>query len=357
MKIANIILTSQNGGAEQVFIDYSAVFKKLGHEVSAIIKTDAPYADEVKKLGITPQKINNHFGYHDVFAVKKLKKILEESDTDAIFAHAGRAIVIARKAIAKIKNKKIFLVAINHSMNVKRSIGADLILSVNKPIFYRTIDAGQPQERSFVIPNAVDLSDEIKDAPKINLPEKNVITIGGIGRLDKAKGFRYGIMALKKLEELTDKKFIYKLAGAGPREPFLREMVKKLGLENKVEFCGWIKNKKEFFDSIDILTFTSERETFGLVVLEAMKYRKPIISTNADGPTEILRPDIDALMIKLDSNDQKVADQFAEKILQLVSEPELASKLQENSFNRLHERFSMKALEAKMKEVVGVIGG
>ena len=44
MKIVNIILTSQNGGAEQAFIDYLSALKKLGHTNIAILKEDAPYA-------------------------------------------------------------------------------------------------------------------------------------------------------------------------------------------------------------------------------------------------------------------------------------------------------------------------
>jgi len=280
---------------------------------------------------------------------------LQENDIDAIFAHAGRAIVIARKAIKKIKNKKIFLIAVNHSMNVKRSIGADIILSVNKAIFYRTIDAGQSENNSFVIPNAVDLSDAITAAPQINLKEKDVIVIGGIGRFDKAKGFRFAINAIKKLESLSDKKFIFRLAGSGPREHYLHKLTKELKLESKVEFCGWTKNKKEFFSSFDILTFTSERETFGLVLLEAIKYRKPIISTNADGPKEILRDGVDALIVKLDPNDDAVAQHFAEAILKIVNDEDLANKLVQNSFARLQEKFSAKALEERIGEIVGMI--
>ena len=120
MKIANLIVTSQNGGAEQVFLDYTRLLKKLGHDVVPIVKNDAPYANSLSSL----KKISNNFGYYDFFAIKQIIKILREENIHAIFTHAGKATVLARKAIAKIKNKKIFLIAINHSTNVKRSIGA-----------------------------------------------------------------------------------------------------------------------------------------------------------------------------------------------------------------------------------------
>ena len=352
MKIANIILTSQNGGAEQVFIDYMITLKNLGHDLIAITKNDAPYAHKVSELNIPLEKTSNRLGYHDFFAVRKIQKILQDSKTDAVFAHAGRATVIARKAIKRIKNKKIFLISINHSMNVKRSIGSDVVLSVNKQIFFRTIDAGRSENSSFVISNIIDLDDAIFDAPKVDLSEKNIVTLGVIGRLDKVKGFYHVIHAMKKLTEISDKKFILKIAGAGYQEAFLRKLAKKLAVENSVEFCGWISDKKSFFNSIDIFILPSERETFGLVLLEAMKFRKPIISTRADGPKEILRDGIDALMIDANPLDG-LRNRIAEAALQLIGDPSLVNNLIENSFARLQKKFSYESLEKALGELVG----
>jgi len=356
MKIVHIILTSQNGGAEQAFIDYSVALKKLGHEILAIIKNDAPYAAEVENLGITVKKVPNKLGFYDIFTVKKIHEILQEFNADAVIAHGGRSTVLARSAIAKIKNK-IFLIAVNHSMNVKRSIGADIILSVNKEIFLRTINAGQSEAKSFVIQNAIDLSDAPKVASKIDWQNKETIVLGGMGRLDIAKGFRFTIKAIKKLEEFAkannlNKKFVFKLAGSGAREDYLRNLAKELNVESKIEFLGWIKNKKEFFDAIDIFVMSSEFETFGLVVLEAMKFRKPIISTESDGPKEFLRNEIDALMVNLQPL-ENIEDRIVDAVLRMVNEPKLADKLVANAFAKVNDKFSYKALEKYFEEIVG----
>ncbi len=359
MKIVNIILTSQNGGAEQVFIDYLTIFKKLGHQVLAITKTDAPYAGKVENLGIEVKKITNKFGYHDFFAVKKIQKIIQEFDADIVIAHAGRAMVLARKAIKKIPDIKIYFIAVNHSMNVKRSIGADVIFSVNKEIFYRTVNCGQDETRSFVIPNAIDLTDMINVSGLVNLQENEVITIGGLARLDRAKGFHFAIKAIKKLEDLSreknwNKKFILKIAGSGTEEQNLRNLAKEMGVENNVEFLGWIKTKKEFFDAIDIFCLSSKSETFGLVLLEAMKFRKPIISTDAHGPKEILRHGFDALMVSLEPL-QDVENRIVEAVQRMIDEPDLVNQMVENASVKLKEKYSYAALEKVMKEIVGKV--
>lgn len=344
MKIANLIVTSQNGGAEQVFLDYTRLLTNLGHEVTPIIKEDAPYADQLSN----PQKISNKWGYHDFIAIGKIAKILQEENIDVIFSHAGRATVLARKAIRKITDRKIFLVAMNHSTNVKRSIGADLVLSVNKEIFYKTIDAGQPKEASFVMHNAVDISDAIKKAPKVNLTKKEKITLGVIGRLDHTKGFAHAIRALKKLDE----KFILKIAGSGPHEEVLKNLVKELNLENRVEFLGWIE-KKSFFDAIDIFIFPSDAEPFGLVLLESMKYGKPAIVSQVDGPKEIARDEIDALTFSVKGSEDEIAERICDRSNRLAGDENLANQLVENSFERLKDKFTFDALEKRLFEIVG----
>lgn len=357
MKIANVILTSQNGGAEQVFLDYLHVFKKLGHEVFAIIKNDSPYEEKTKSLCAAVRKTSNDFGFYDFVAVRNIKKHLEEFQPDVVFSHSGRSTALTRKAVAQIKNKKFFIVAVNHSMNVKRSIGVDLILSVNKEILFKTIELGQDETKSFVMHNATDVSDALEFAPKIDLQKKEEIVIGVIGRFDKIKSFDVAIHALKKLQKLAtqqklNKKFILRIAGSGPEEEFLRSLVRKLNLEGSVEFLSWVENKKSFFDSIDIFLLTSRRETFGLVLLEAMKFCKPIISTDVDGPREIVSNDICALLVSA-KQFELVPDLFTAAVLRLINEPELTQKMIENSLNKVKEKFSYEALKARMREIVG----
>lgn len=355
MKIANVILTSTNGGAEQVFIDYIRALKNLGHEVSAIVKSDAPYIGKVEELCSKIGTTTNSFGFYDFIAIKNIRKYLEEFDADVVFVHTGRASALTLKAVKKITKKKIFTIAINHSMNFKRSVGADLVLSVNKEIFYRTVDFGQKQDRSFVLHNAVSLHDKNDAEVKIDLLRKPEITIGVMGRFDEIKAFHLAILALKKIKDKNlNKKFRLKIAGSGPQEGYLRSLVEELSLQKDVEFVSWIDNKKIFFAQIDIFCLTSIRETFGLVLLEAMKFKTPIISTACDGPKEVLRDGIDALKVEVNPT-ETIDERFATAILRLSQEEGLAQKLVNNSFMRVQEKFSYAHLEASLNEIVGKV--
>jgi glycosyltransferase involved in cell wall biosynthesis len=361
MKIANIILTSLNGGAEQVFIDYMQIFKELNHQNFAIVKDDAPYANNAKQYCQKILLIKNKFGYYDFFAINHLKKFLQEHEIDYVFAHGGRAMFIASKAIAKIKNRKVLLIAINHSNNVKRSIGADLIISINKKIFYKTIDLGQNPQQSFIVHNALDLSNHQESLTKILLSSKPVITIGVIGRLHNIKAFDRAISLINYIkknlktgifgEEFCRKKIILKIAGIGEEEKNLRNLVKELSLEEDVEFLGWI-DKEDFFKQIDIFLLTSKIETFGLVILEAMKFKKPIISTDTDGCNEIIRKNIDGLIVENNSS-ESIERQFALAIQKISSNDLLVNEMINNAYQRLVNKFSFNNLKNVLREIVG----
>lgn len=353
MKIANLILTSQNGGAEEVFIDYITTFKALGHDVLAIVKDDAPYVQTLIDFGIEVVKTKNNFGFGDVFAVKNIAKYLKDFDADTLVCHMGRAHILGRKAIAKVKKKKIFQIAVNHSDNVKRSIGADIVISTNNEIFYKTVEAGQSEEKSFIVPNAISLTD-IKNNPKpINFDEQDNITLGLIGRLDRTKGFDYVIRAIDSLSKKTDKKIKLKIAGDG----YFKDELIKIANENpetkeKVEFLGWIEDKKEFFNSVDIFILPSLNEPFGLVLLQAMKYAKPIITTDCDGPKEILVDKKHALFVAREPQ-QHLSAEIANKILDLINDSKLTNKIIKNSLLRVQERYSYDALTKRLKDLVG----
>jgi len=310
MKIINIVLTTKKGGLEQVFCDYSLALKNLGCQVLAVVKSGAPYVNQVKNLQIEVAEIENKWGYHDISAIKNLQNIIKKFEPHLIISHAGRSHSLVKKAIlslnfsknswlcaflptnyflAKINRHKIFHIAVNHSNSVKRSIGAQMVFSVNRQIFYKTIDYGQPQNRSFVLHNAINLEEEQPSFAPINLMQKPVIILGAIGRIEKSKGFDRLITALSLLEKnISGYKFMLKIAGEGKEKNALIDLANYLELPSQsLNFCGWIQDKAKFFNSVDIFILPSISETFGLVLLEAMKFKKPIIATNCHGPKEI----------------------------------------------------------------------
>jgi glycosyltransferase involved in cell wall biosynthesis len=349
MTIANIILSSQNGGAEQVFLDYTSILQQSNYPVCAFIRHNAPYYNKLKQLNIEVGKAKNNFGYYDWFFIWQLRKFLLNNQVKMVIAHSSKATAIAKKAISTIKHK-IFLISVNHSYNIKRSLLADLIFSVNRQIMFKTIDAGRSVNNSIFMPNAINFMHHDL-LPWQDFTNKKTIVLGVMARMVKEKGI---INAIKSIALLTNNsiQFLLKIAGDGPEMSNLQQEVQKLNLQDRVMFLGWCQ-EKEFYEQIDIFLMPSLVETFGLVMLAAIKYGKPVITTNTDGAIEIFGSNNNAaIFIDLQQN---IAEQFVNSINNLTKQPGLAQNLVNNSQYRLCNHFSFSSLQQNLNEVIGQI--
>lgn len=67
-----------------------------------------------------------------------------------------------------------------------------------------------------------------------------------------------------------------------------KSKVKKLGLEDRLFFHGFYKDMNIFYESIDCLIHPAQYEPFGIVLIEAMSHRLPVISTSTKGGVEVI---------------------------------------------------------------------
>ena len=111
-----------------------------------------------------------------------------------------------------------------------------------------------------------------------------------------------------------------------------------LDLQNEVEFCGWVSDKAKFFNSIDIFVLPSLEEAFGIVLLESALAKKPIISSTADGPKEVFSNTNAAIMFEKGN-----AQMLAEKLQELIKNPDFARKLADNAYNLVLEKYTIDA--------------
>lgn len=79
------------------------------------------------------------------------------------------------------------------------------------------------------------------------------------------------------------------LLGQGQTEPVLRELVRELGVEDRVIFAGFHADPTPFYMTADRFILSSNSEGFGNVLVEALSCGLPVISTDCPtGPSEIL---------------------------------------------------------------------
>lgn len=103
-----------------------------------------------------------------------------------------------------------------------------------------------------------------------------------VGRLVETKGIDLLLDALCKLKM---KDYTLTIVGDGADEEKLQKQVQALGLEKNVVFAGFHEGEelRAYYRENDIMVFPSRRETFGLVVLEAMCHSMPVICSKYAG--------------------------------------------------------------------------
>jgi glycosyltransferase involved in cell wall biosynthesis len=94
-----------------------------------------------------------------------------------------------------------------------------------------------------------------------------------LGRLESSRRTDIAIRSLVHLPELT-----LRVAGDGPDEMALRALVASLGLDDRVNFEGWVADTAAFLTDIDVLLVTSPSETFGYALFEAAARTVPVVA-------------------------------------------------------------------------------
>ena len=105
------------------------------------------------------------------------------------------------------------------------------------------------------------------------------------GRLAAAKHFDKLIMAFTKVKTPEARLVIL---GEGPERKKLEGLIGKLGLTARISLPGYIAQPWTVYRKVRCFALTSELESFGLVVVEALAHGLPVVATECQGPREIL---------------------------------------------------------------------
>jgi glycosyltransferase involved in cell wall biosynthesis len=145
-------------------------------------------------------------------------------------------------------------------------------------------------KRATVLRNALVLKSygsEIVNKPRRAINPNEAVMIN-VGRLSPEKGQE---MLLQAMHALTPRwpKLRLKFAGIGPLEEHLRSVARTLGLEDRVEFVGYVKDMPRLYADIDLVVQSSFTEGLPNVILEAAYLRVPIVATAVGGTAEVVR--------------------------------------------------------------------
>ena len=285
--------------------------------------------------------------FFPIFPALKLAKIIDEYSIDLLHFHWTKdiATVILAKLISKQKPK--IMQTRNMTMTRFKDDFYHKWLYKNVDIMHAVTYQVKEQLQRF-IPSDVSPKIEVvyMGTSKSEVLQERVASlqksygicrddfvVGIVGRIEEGKGQWMVIEAISKLKEPNIKALI---VGHTMDERYLeslKQKVKELDLNGRVIFSGFTKEVNEHFNLCDVSVLATPRETFGLVVIESMVNRVPVIATNNGGPLEIIDDGKDGLLF------DRSVDDLKDKIDMLFKDKQMKERLAKNAYTKAIEKF------------------
>jgi glycosyltransferase involved in cell wall biosynthesis len=208
---------------------------------------------------------------------------------------------------------------------------------------------GLPNDKLVMIPNGIDShpydsinGDLAAFRSSFALPEEKIVLF--VGRLVYEKGIHVLINAMPKILSQINAKFV--IVGSGYMKERLLDIVRSMGLEHKVIFEGFLDEPSllKLQKIADVSVVPSLFEPFGIVALEAMAARSPVVVSDTGGMSEIVEHDVTGVKVYPNS-----PDSLAWGVNKILLDPNYRNWLVDNAYRVVQDRYSWDKIAQQTK--------
>lgn len=343
------------GGSGIVATELGKSLCQLGHEIH-FISYDIPQRliDYHTRCKFHPIKVPVYpvfrFPPYTLALATEIARVTDEYDLDVLHVHYAvphsTSAYLAKQMLAQRSGKDLTIITTLHGTDtdlvgkepqykdvVEFSIDAcDGVTAVSEHLKRTTLAGFNITREIRVIYNPVN----VNLFHPLNGKEKEtraVKTICHISNFRPVKRIPDTVRAFDLIQRCIPAKLI--LVGEGPERPMVEELVENLGLSGRVEFAGRVLYVERILQKTDLLLSTSDTESFGMSIAEAMSTEVPVVAYRVGGIPEVVADGETGYLV-----DPEDISGAAEAALQILTHPERHQTMGQAARQRVVENFS-----------------
>jgi len=218
-------------------------------------------------------------------------------------------------------------------------------IAISHAVVRNLVEIGAPDDRVFLVHDGIDV-DRFADVPSreecrrlLGISE-DVPAFGIFGRIIPWKGIDEFVRAsIQVIREKPDAvAFVVGDVSDGDEAYHLgvRKLIDDAGLQDRIILAGYQSDIRPMMAGLDLVVHASTTpEPFGMVIIEAMAVRRPVVATRGGGPDDIVIPGETGLLV-----DRGSVPQMRDAILQVLNAPDRGRAMGEKGRRRVESSFT-----------------
>ncbi|MEK4028987.1 N-acetyl-alpha-D-glucosaminyl L-malate synthase BshA [Pseudobacillus sp. FSL P4-0506] len=349
------------GGSGVVASELGKLLAEKGHEIH-FITTDRPFRLNrmypniyFHQVDVNQYSVFQHPPY-EIALANKIAEIITREQLDILHVHyaiphavcaiLGRQIARSNiKIVTTLHGTDITVLGHDPSLTAAIRFGieeSDAVTAVSQALIAQTMDVIYPQKNIQPIYNFIDervyrkrpANEQLREELGIAAQDKVIMHVSNFRSVKRVPDV---VRVFKRLREHMPAKLL--LVGDGPEMTIVCKLVSELNLEECVLFLGKQDNLEELYVLSDLVLLLSEKESFGLVLLEAMACGVPCIGTNIGGIPEVIENGKNGFLSEVGD-----IESVTKQALQLLTDDNFYQKISEQAIQTVQTHFHSESI-------------
>lgn len=299
---------------------------------------------------------------YDIALANRIAQVIESEQLDLLHVHYAVPHAISAILAKDMAQSSIGIITTLHGTDVtilghdpalKNTLSyginkSNRVTAVSRSLRNETVELLQPTTEICTIYNFIDEEKyypreggHLREELGIASDEKVIIHISNFRKVKRIPDI---IESFRLIDKQHKAKLL--LVGEGPEKFDLEEFVENIGLQDDILFLGKRDDLPDLLSISDVMLLLSEKEAFGLVLLEAFACGVPAVANAIGGIPEVVQDGVNGFLVEL-GDVQAVAD----RVTQLLSDSDLHQHMKSNAIRTVQEEFSSESIVAQYEEL------